>query len=229
MSLYAIGDLHLSFSTNKSMDIFGSVWEQHTEKLLKGFSSLSNNDVTVICGDLSWAMDLAQSKDDFLFIDSLPGQKIILKGNHDYWWATMSKIKEFFGENKISSIDVLHNNSFLYGKNTAICGTRGWFYEEEAGDRQDKKILAREVGRLEASLKSAGDKDKIVFLHYPPKYGEYEFTDFIDLFEKYKVMCCFYAHIHGKGLRNIFEGEYNGTIYKCVSGDKLDFVPLKIM
>lgn len=229
MSLYAIGDLHLSISSDKPMDIFGNLWEEHMGKLHKSFLRLSDEDVTVICGDLSWGMDLSQAKDDLLFVESLPGKKIILKGNHDYWWTTMAKTNKFFLENSISSIDIMHNSSFVYGDNTAICGTRGWFYEEENRSDHDKKILRREVARLETSLKSAGDKDKYVFLHYPPKYGGYECSDFLDLFKKYNVKYCVYAHIHGKSLRNIFEGEYRGTIYKCVSADNVDFTPQMIL
>ena len=158
MALYAIGDTHLSLSTNKPMDIFGKAWENHTQRLAEGFSRLSEDDVTVICGDLSWGMDLNECLEDFLFIHRLPGKKIILKGNHDYWWSTASKARSFFEKNGIDSIDILHNNCFFYGS-TAICGTRGWFYEEETGSEHDKKILARELGRLETSLKAAGDRE----------------------------------------------------------------------
>ena len=140
MALYAIGDLHLSLSKNKPMDIFGDKWSGHTEKLRRGFSGLTDDDVCVICGDISWGMGLDETKEDFLFIDLLPGKKIILKGNHDYWWTTAAKAKRFFSENGIDSIDILHNNFFEYG-DYAICGTRGWFYEEEKGGEHDAKIM----------------------------------------------------------------------------------------
>ena len=126
MALYAIGDTHLSLYKDKPMDIFGPRWENHTEKLKNGFSQLDNDDLCVICGDISWGMGMEETKDDFLFIDSLPGKKLILKGNHDYWWSTAAKARRFFEENGISSIDIIHNNSYEYGE-YAICGTRGWF------------------------------------------------------------------------------------------------------
>ena len=154
--LYAIGDLHLSFGADKPMEIFGDIWEEHTEKLIKGFSKLSPEDTCVICGDLTWGTDMESCLEDFRFIDALPGKKIILKGNHDFWWTTASKTKRFFEENGLNTIDVLHNNSFLY-EDIAICGTRGWLCPTENQSEHDKKILNRERMRLEASLKSAGD------------------------------------------------------------------------
>ncbi len=226
MSLYAIGDLHLSETSNKPMDIFGSVWENHTEKLKLAFSKLSPEDVTVICGDSSWGMDLNGALEDFLLIDSFPGRKIILKGNHDYWWTTATKMKNFFNEHGISSIDILNNNCFFYDEETAVCGTRGWFFEEETGSAHDRKILNRELLRLETSLKAAGDCDKYVFLHYPPKYGEYSCPEILDMLEEYKALCCCAGHIHGKGLKAVFEGSLKGTVHKMVSADYLDFSPL---
>jgi len=229
MALYAIGDLHLSISTNKPMDIFGSVWENHTEKLREAFAELSPDDVTVICGDLSWGMDFTEAKEDFLFVDRLPGRKIVLKGNHDYWWSTASKAEKFFEENGITTIDILNNNCFIYDNNKAICGTRGWFYEEETGSEHDKKIMNRELGRLETSLLAAGDKEKYVFLHYPPKYGSYVCEEILDLFEKYGVVMCCAGHIHGNSLHNAFEGEYRSVNHRLVSADHLRFRPLRIM
>ena len=139
--LYAIGDLHLSFSNDKPMDVFGENWRDHAEKLKKGFSALTDEDVTVLCGDLSWAMGLEEALEDFRFIEALPGKKIILKGNHDYWWSTAAKAKKLFAENGIGSIEILHNNAFSYG-DYALCGTRGWFFEEEHGMEHDKRSCA---------------------------------------------------------------------------------------
>ena len=173
MALYAIGDLHLSLGADKPMDVFGGRWINYVDKLVEGFSQLTDGDTTVLCGDLTWGMSLESAREDFLFIDRLPGRKIVLKGNHDYWWSTAAKAKRFFAENGIDTIDILYNNSILYG-DTALCGTRGWFYEEERGTEHDRKIMLREIGRLEASLKAAGDREKIAFLHYPPKYLNYE-------------------------------------------------------
>ena len=163
MALYAIGDTHLSLGSQKPMDIFGDKWENHAEKLKKGFARLEADDVCVICGDISWGMGIEECREDFLFIHSLPGKKIILKGNHDYWWSTAAKARRFFDENGIDSIEILYNNCFDY-KGFAICGTRGWFYEEEKGGEHDKKIMRREIMRLEASLKAAGDKPKLAFI-----------------------------------------------------------------
>ena len=164
MSLYAIGDLHLSLSTDKPMDVFGGAWDHYVEKIRDGFSSLGPADTTVLCGDLTWGMTLEESLEDFRFVDSLPGKKIILKGNHDYWWTTVSKARSFFLKNGITTIEILNNNSFPVkgadGKTVYVCGTRGWFYEEETGGGRadaahDRKIMAREIGRLDASLTSA--------------------------------------------------------------------------
>ena len=228
MSLFAIGDLHLSFAANKPMDVFGDRWDNHAEKLLQGFSCVGDEDLTVLCGDLSWSMSLEQAREDFLFIDRLPGRKLILKGNHDYWWSTAAKAKRFFEENGITTIDILHNNCFFY-RETALCGTRGWFYEEETGEAHDKKIMLREIGRLETSLKAAGDREKLVFLHYPPIYQKYECPEILALLKKHDVRLCCYGHIHGKGCRLAFNGWRDGTEYRLLSADHVNFTPVKIL
>lgn len=228
MSLYAIGDLHLSFAANKPMDVFGAQWENHAEKILQGFSCVGDEDLTVLCGDLSWGMNFEDTREDFLFVERLPGRKIILKGNHDYWWSTAAKAKRFFAENGIETIEILHNNCFLYG-DYAICGTRGWFFEEETGSEHDKKIMLREVGRLETSLKAAGDREKLVFLHYPPVYQKYECPEILALLKEYSVKLCAYGHIHGKGCRLAFNGWRDGTEYKLLSADHVNFTPVKIL
>ena len=228
MALYAIGDLHLALSVNKPMDIFGPKWENHVEKLIRGFSKVTDEDTTVLCGDLSWGMNFSQSLEDFLFMDRLPGKKIILKGNHDYWWNTVTKTKAFFAEHGIETLDILNNNCFFYDDRIAICGTRGWFYEEETGSAHDKKIMNRELMRLETSLKAAGDKEKYVFLHYPPKYGNYECEEILELFSKYDVKLCCAGHIHGYGLRLVYEGSYRGTEHRMVSADHVNFEPQMI-
>ena len=228
MALYAIGDLHLSLSGEKPMDVFGDTWADHAEKLKNGFSVLKEDDVTVLCGDLSWAMDLDGAKEDFRFIDALPGKKLLLKGNHDYWWSTASKAKAFFKEQNFTTMDILHNNCFFYG-DLAICGTRGWFYEEEKGDVHDAKIMRREVMRLEASLKAAGEREKFVFLHYPPIYQSYRCPEILELLEKHRVRLCCYGHIHGKGRALAFNGRYGCTEFRLVSADQLDFRPVKLL
>lgn len=227
MALYTIGDFHLSLSGDKPMNIFGTRWENHAEKLRMSFSGLSENDTTVICGDLSWGMTLEQAREDFLFIESLPGKKIILKGNHDYWWTTAKKMNEFFAENSIRSISILNNNCFMYG-DYAICGTRGWFFEEETGKEHDKKIMAREVLRLKTSLEAAGEHEKLVFLHYPPIYQSYRCEEILELLKMYNVRRCFYGHIHGKGCTSALNGWTGGTEYRLVSADNLCFIPYKI-
>ena len=164
MALYAIGDTHLSLTSNKPMDVFGGGWEGYVDKLQKGFAAVGPEDTVVLCGDLSWGMSLEEAKEDLAFLDALPGaRKLLLKGNHDYWWNTAAKMNRFFAESGFSTLRILHNNCYEYG-GYALCGTRGWFYEE-AGDQ---KVFKRELIRLEASLKAAGERPKLCFLHYPP-------------------------------------------------------------
>ena len=227
MSLFAIGDLHLSLDGSKSMDVFGGRWTDYQQKIERGFSLLTEEDVCVLCGDLVWGMTMDAALEDFLFISRLPGKKIILKGNHDYWWSTAAKAYRFFEENGMENMQILNNNCYEYGE-YAICGTRGWFFEEERGDEHDRKIMLREVGRLEASLKAAGERKKLVFLHYPPIYQGYECPEILSLLEQYQVERCYYGHIHGKGHSAAFQGERNGTLFRMVSADYLDFYPLKV-
>ncbi len=225
--LYTIGDLHLSFEAEKPMDVFGSGWTNYVSRIEKGFSSLSKDDLCVICGDLSWSMSLEKSLEDFKFINNLPGKKIILKGNHDYWWSTATKVKRFFSENGIDTIDILHNNFFSYG-DIALCGTRGWFYEEEKGVEHDKKILNRELMRLETSLKAAENFDtKYCFLHYPPRYNNYICNEIVEIMKNHGVSKCFFGHIHGKGHKYAVQGVIDGIEYRLISADYVDFKPVK--
>ena len=228
MSLYAIGDLHLAFGDpEKNMEVFGGRWTAYTDKIRRGFDLLREEDLCVICGDLCWAMDLESALPDFQFLQNLPGEKLILKGNHDYWWTTAAKMTAFFERNGLDSLHLLHNNCMLW-EDLALCGTRGWFYEEETGTEHDAKILRREVGRLETSLKAAEGKEKLVFLHYPPLYQFYRCPEIMDLLTGYGVRECFYGHIHGKGAHAAFIGESGGVKYRLVSGDYLDFFPYKV-
>ena len=228
MALYAIGDTHLSIGKDKPMDIFGPAWDNHTEKLREGFSKLHSDDVCVICGDISWGMGLEDTLADFLFIDSLPGRKIILKGNHDYWWSTAAKTKTFFAAHGITTIDILNNNCFFYGE-TALCGTRGWFYEEETGQEHDKKIMLREIGRLKTSLEAAGEREKLVFLHYPPLFLKYRCEEILALLREHEVKVCCYGHIHGKGCRMSFNGTRDGCEFRLVSADFVNFEPVLLL
>ena len=226
MALYAIGDLHLSLGSDKPMEIFGDGWKDYVARIREGFSVLTEDDVTVLCGDLSWGMSLEEARRDFAFLSSFPGRKLLLKGNHDYWWTTAAKMDRFFQENGFSSFQLLHNNSHLYG-DIALCGTRGWFYEEERGGHS-AKIFNRELIRLEASLKAAGEKPIFCFLHYPPLYQGYQCPEILSLLEAYKVELCCYGHLHGPVIRRRQEGKYGNTEFSLISGDYLGFVPKKI-
>ena len=226
MALYAIGDLHLCLGAPKPMDVFGGAWVGYMDKLKEGLSVITEEDTTVLLGDLSWALDLEQAHEDFAFIDQIPGRKIILKGNHDYWWSTASKFYKFCQKHGFEDQWILNNNHYAY-EGFAICGTRGWFFEENAGP-QTAKVFNREVMRLEASLKAAGDREKICFLHYPPVYQGYTCPEILRLLRDYGVRQCYYGHLHGASHRRSIEGEYNGTRFSLVSADYLGFIPKKI-
>ena len=227
MALYAIGDTHLSFGTDKPMDVFGGGWTGYVERLRRGFETVSPEDTVVLCGDLSWGMSLEEAREDFAFLNALPGQKVILKGNHDYWWTTAAKMERFFRENGFDTLSLLHNNCRFYG-DAALCGTRGWFYEEDRGEHS-AKIFNRELLRLEVSLKAGGDREKLCFLHYPPVYQGYRCREITDLLERYGVTRCCYGHLHGGSHRLAVCGPVGGVDYQLVSADYLGFCPKKIM
>ena len=224
MALYAIGATHLSLSANKPMDVFGGGWEGYVDKLREGFSRVDAEDTVVLCGDLSWGMGLEEAEADFAFLDALPGaRKLLLKGNHDYWWNTAAKMNRFFQEKGFSTLQILHNNCYFYG-DYALCGTRGWFYEEKG----DQKVFKRELIRLEASLKAAGERRKLCFLHYPPLYQGYRCPEIIALLEQYGVERCYYGHLHGGSHRLAVEGLHGNVEYHLVSADFTGFRPQKI-
>ena len=228
MALYAIGDTHLSLRSDKPMDVFGGGWEGYVDKLREGFAPVEDSDTVVLCGDLSWGMSLEEARDDFAFLNSeLPGEKWLLKGNHDYWWTTASKMNAFFAANGFTRLHILHNNCALYG-DTALCGTRGWFFEEN-GTPHWEKVFNRELIRLEASLKAAGEREKICFLHYPPLYRGYRCQEIIDLLERYQVRVCCYGHLHGPSHRLAIEGVQGNVDYRLVSADFVGFRPKKIL
>lgn len=228
MALYAIGDTHLSLNSNKSMEVFGVGWENYVGRLREGFSCVNEDDTVVLCGDLSWGMSLQEAAKDFAFLDhELPGEKWILKGNHDYWWATASKMNTFFQEQGLTRLHVLHNNCALYGE-TALCGTRGWFFEENGGPHWEK-VFNRELIRLEASLKAAGEREKLCFLHYPPLYKGYRCQEIIDLMTRYGVKACYYGHLHGPSHRLAVQGIQDEINYQLVSADFIGFKPKKIL
>lgn len=224
MALYAIGDLHLCLGAPKPMDVFGGNWVGYMDKLKGGLSVIGPEDTTVLLGDLSWALDLESAAADFAWINEIPGQKIILKGNHDYWWSTATKFYKFCETNGFSDQLILNNNCYEYG-DWAICGTRGWFFEEERSGQHDEKVFKRELIRLETSLKAAGEKPKLVFLHYPPRYKGYECGEILDLLQKYQVRRCFYGHLHGASHKLAQQGLWDSIEYQLVSADYLDFKP----
>ena len=228
MALYAIGDLHLCLGAPKPMDIFGGAWVGYMDKLKEGISVITPEDTTVLLGDLSWALGMEAAKADFAWMNQIPGRKIILKGNHDYWWSTASKFHKFCDENGFENFHDLNNNCFEY-EEIAICGTRGWFFEEERSGEHDEKVFRRELGRLETSLKAAGEKRKLVFLHYPPRYKGYECQEILEMLRNYEVRQCFYGHLHGASHGLAQEGQWDGIDFKLVAADKLQFKPWKVM
>ena len=228
MALYAIGDLHLCLGAPKPMDVFGGAWVNYMEKLRDGMSVIGPEDTTVLAGDLSWALGLEAARADFRWIDAIPGRKIILKGNHDYWWSTATKFYRFRQENGFSEQWILNNNSYDYG-DWAVCGTRGWFFEEQRSTPHDEKVFRRELIRLETSLKAAGERPKLVFLHYPPVYKGYECGEILELLERYGVRRCFYGHLHGPSHKMAVQGLYRGVEYRMISADYLQFRPLCVI
>ena len=228
MALYAIGDLHLCLGAPKPMDSFGGAWVGYIDKLKEGLSIITEEDTTVLCGDLSWALGLEESHADFAWINQIPGRKIILKGNHDYWWSTANKFYKFCEANGFTNQFILNNNCYEYG-DYAICGTRGWFFEEERSGQHDAKVFHRELMRLEASLKAAGEKEKLVFLHYPPKYRGYECEPIIELLHRYDVRRCFYGHLDGDSHKQAMEGHWDGIEYRLVAADYVKFKPVTVI
>ena len=228
MALFVLGDTHLSLGGSKPMDVFGGAWVDYVDKLRAGFQVVEETDTVVLCGDISWGMSLPEAKPDFQFLQELlPGRKILLKGNHDYWWETVSKMTRFFEAEGLENFEFLHNNCLCY-RDIALGGTRGWFLDVEKGPHNEK-MLRREVMRLEASLKAAGDREKICFLHYPPLYQGYHCQEITELLTRYQVQRCYYGHLHGRSTRAAFEGDYQGTAFSLVSADHLNFVPKQIL
>lgn len=229
MAVFAIADLHLSFGTDKPMDVFPG-GSDYTEKIEKNWKHLvSENDTVVIAGDISWAMDIRETYNDFSFIHSLPGKKIMLKGNHDYWWTTKKKMDNYLSENGFDSISILHNNFYL-ADGLALCGSRGWFYDAETD--ADMKVLHREAGRLRVSIEPAlkAGYEPIVFLHYPPIYNNMECTEITDILKEYGIRKCFYGHIHGgTAAKRAFIGERDGVSYKLIACDYIGFMPLAVL
>lgn len=229
MSLYTIADLHLSLGTDKPMDIFAG-WGNYLSRIENNWkNTITDEDTVVVVGDISWAMRLEQTFNDFLFIESLPGKKIFFKGNHDYWWATKKKIEDYLLKNKFNSISILFNSAKVVD-NFAICGTRGWSYD--CNTKEDIKILNREVGRLTLSIEKAKsfNREIIVFLHYPPVFSGYECNEILNVLKKYDIKKCYYGHIHGKNIGNkAITGVYKGINFHMISCDQIGFKPILVL
>lgn len=248
MSLYVISDLHLSINENtgKSMEVFGPRWQNYISRLERNWRAVINDDDTVVIpGDISWAMTMEEALPDLKFIDSLPGRKIIGKGNHDFWWSTVSKMKRFFEENAITTIDVLYNNA-LETEDFIICGSRGWFNDETkqstVGNTEPEyqKIVNREAMRLKMSLEDgkrlqneaaargdSSNKETLVFLHFPPVFTDFICREIIDVLHEYGIKNCFYGHVHGNYFmpRTV---EFEGIDFIMTASDFLSFAPMPI-
>ena len=234
MSVYVIGDLHLSFGTDKPMDIFGNNWENHAEKIKENWlKKVKEDDTVILPGDFSWATYLNDSYNDFEFLNSLPGKKILLKGNHDYWWSTITQMNKYIQESGFKDIDFLYNNSYLV-ENKIIVGTRGWTYNNR--NQENIKILKREILRLKLSLqdgiqKYGDDKDIYCFIHFPPFTKDFveDEINFMKVLKEFNVKKCFYGHLHADSHKDAIEGEINGIDFKLISSDYLEFDLLKIL
>lgn len=232
MAIYAIADLHLSLNHSKPMDIFGDNWENHAEKIKDNWIKVVNEkDTVLIPGDFSWETYLEDTYQDFDYLNSLPGRKILLKGNHDYWWTTVTNIRNYLKKNNFDTIEILHNNSYEI-ENYIITGTRGWDYTQS----NDIKIINREINRLELSLKSAqktnSEKPMIVCMHYPPISKNYVTNineqKIMNLLKKYNVKKCVYGHLHGSAHQQAINGIQEGILFQLVSADYLNFELFKL-
>ena len=227
MAIYAISDLHLSKAVpNKSMELFGKDWENYEQRLDENWrKTVKETDTVLIPGDISWAIDLDEAYEDFAYIDSLPGNKIIIKGNHDYYFSTLTKVNRFLKDNNFNTVKILNNNSFLV-ENINICGFRGWGNTDDS-KVDNYKVYQRELVRLELSLNSIADENKdkeiLVMTHFPPCRYEVQ-----EIFKKYNVKTCIYGHLHGEGHYMVREGLIDGVEYKMVSGDYTKFELVKL-
>ncbi len=225
LALFVIGDLHLSLGASKPMDIFPG-WTDYVTRLETNWRKfVKPEDTVVLAGDTSWAMRLEDTKEDFTFLQNLPGQKLIMKGNHDYWWTTTNKMKTYLRDAGFDSLHILHNNSYTVD-GYAICGTRSWLFN--AGEANDEKVMNREVGRLKMSLDAAEQGEKLVFLHYPPLYPNASAQQVVETLRAYDIKQCFYGHLHGQSIRFAVQGEVEGIRYKLISADAIGFCPYRI-
>ena len=235
MSLFVIADLHLDIKNNqKSMEVFGNRWTDYVNKIEKNWKRLvTDDDTVVIPGDVSWALNLNEALYDLQWIDSLPGKKILIKGNHDFWWATVNKMRNFFNENGIKTIDVLNNNAF-FAEDYIICGSRGWFTDrsmQNANQNIDySKIINRETIRLRMSLEAAkalqkdSGREILAFLHFPPVWSDFCCDEILDLLNEYNVKRCYFGHIHGS-YSSPSSFVYGEISFRMISADFIDFIP----
>lgn len=225
--IYGIGDLHLDYTQEKSMDVFGDNWIGHEEKIFKTWrEKIVDEDLILLPGDISWSLKLEEAYNDLKRIDELPGKKIITKGNHDYWWESKRKMDSL----GLETIFFLQNDSYIY-ESIAISGSRGWKSKDgENFTEHDEKIYKRELNRLKLSLDSIENSvDKtIVMLHYPPFNSDLTPNDFVDLMKEYEVDICIYGHLHSEGHKYAVEGIIEGIKFLCLSSDYIDFKPFKI-
>ncbi len=228
MSLFAIADTHLSLGTNKSMTVF-SGWDDYVSRLEENWRNIIKpEDTVVIAGDISWGMNLKQAKDDFAFLHSLPGRKLILKGNHDYWWTTRRQMDLFFADNGFDTLCIVHNDAVEVDGRYAVCGSRGWFFDAE--EDADKLVLLREAGRLRTSIRAAKETglEPVVFLHYPPVYADQICLEIMDVLKEEGIDRCYYGHVHSKGIRLAVQGCVEGIRFDLISADALHFCPIAV-
>ena len=226
MSIFAISDLHLSLSSNKPMNVFRG-WDNYVERIQSNWTRIvGESDTVVLPGDLSWGLKLSETVKDFELLNNLPGKKIILKGNHDLWWPTLTKLQNFLNENKFNTIQVVFNNAIVVEK-MAVCGTRGWFFDSA---EQGSKVINREASRLETSIVAAEDTGKkpLVFLHYPPVYSTQVCNEIFEVLKKHNIETVYHGHIHGAGFYKSVT-EYDGIKLKLISCDCIDFTPFFIV
>ncbi len=225
MKVYGISDLHLSFESNKPMGIFGKAWEEHHEKIKENWiNKISDDDLVLIAGDISWGMKLNEALKDIEYIHNMPGKKVIIKGNHDYWWSSISKINSLYDD-----IYFIQNTHYKFD-DYAICGTRGWIALD--GEEHNEAVYKRELLRLEMSIQSAikeGINKIIVMMHYPPLTKYTRCREFLDILSKYKVEKVIYGHIHSSSENICFNGIYNDIEYICTSADIINFDPVRIL
>lgn len=227
MSLYVISDPHLSLTTDKSMTVFPG-WDDYVARLEKQWRQLvETEDTVVLAGDISWAMTLEDALEDFRFLHALPGRKLLFKGNHDYWWCTRRKMDAFFEEHGLSSLTIVHNDAVSVDGRFAVCGSRGWFYDD---GEDNAKILRREAERLRTSIKAAKQTglEPVVFLHYPPLFDGRACEELTNVLHEEGIRRCYYGHVHGVGIRQAYEGEWEGIMFHLTSCDALRFCPLLI-